>query len=107
MGLWILIMIIWEIVIDIDRKYLYLWIGNKYYTYGYSWIIVIIIWEKNAREIDFLDFVEDINYGPWLAMGFFRRPKTPKGGNQKHTMNYWRKKKRILSSNSGNYGDIH
>ena len=62
---------------------------------------------KMLGRLIFLDFVEDINYGPWLAMGFFRRPKTPKGGNQKHTMNYWRKKKRILSSNSGNYGDIH
>ena len=40
------------------------------------------------------------------GQGIFSPPQNPKGGNQKHTMNYW-KKKRILSSNSGNYGDIH
>ena len=93
MGLWILIMIIWEIVIDIDRKYLYLWIGNKYYTYGYSWIIVIIIWEKNAREIDFFRFCWGYQLWAMAGHGIFSPPQNPKGGEPETHYELLEKKK--------------
>ena len=55
MGLWILIMIIWEIVMDIDRKYLYLWIGNKYYILIFMDNIDYYL-GKNVREMVFFRF---------------------------------------------------
>ena len=66
---------------DIDRKYLYLWIGNKYYILIFMDNIDYYLGKMLGRLL-FLDFVEDINYGPWMAMEYFRHPKTPKGGTR-------------------------
>lgn len=47
---------------------------------------------KNVREIHLFRFC--CGYQLWAmdGQGIFSPPQNPKGGNQKHTMNYWKKK---------------